>query len=42
MLVAFAGVIEHNVENDLDARGMQRLDHLLEFVYLSTGSLLCA
>ena len=31
-LVAFGGVIEHDVENDLDARPVQRLDHVAELV----------
>jgi len=29
--VALGRVIEHDVENDLDPRGVQRLDHGLEF-----------
>ena len=31
-MVAFGGVIEHDVENDLDAGPMQRLDHVAKFV----------
>ena len=32
MLVALGGVVEHHVENDLDARPVQRLDHVAKFV----------
>ena len=31
-VVALGGVVEHDVENDLDARPVQRLDHVAEFV----------
>ena len=31
-VVAFGGVVEDHVENDLDARPMQRLDHVAELV----------
>ena len=32
-LVAFRGVVEHDVENDFDARPVQRLDHVAELVH---------
>ena len=32
VVVAFGGVVEDDVENDLDARSMQRLDHVAKFV----------
>ena len=31
-MVAFRGVVEHNVENDLDTGPVQRLDHVAKFV----------
>ncbi len=31
-LIAFAGVVEHDIENDFDARFVERFDHLLELV----------
>jgi hypothetical protein len=31
-VIAFRGVVEDDVENDLDARAMQRLDHVAELV----------
>ena len=33
-LVAFAGVVEDDVEDDFDAGGMKCLDHLLELTHL--------
>ena len=33
LMVAFGGVIEHDVENDLDARPVQRLDHVAKLVH---------
>ena len=32
-VVAFGGVVEHDVEDDLDARPVQRLDHVAELVH---------
>ena len=32
-MVAFRGVIEHHVENDFDARPVQRLDHVAKLVH---------
>ncbi len=32
-MVAFGRVIEHDVENDLDARPVQRLDHVAKLVH---------
>ena len=32
VVVAFGGVVEHHVENHLDARPVQRLDHVAELV----------
>ena len=32
-LVTFGGVVEHDVEDDLDARPVQRLDHVAELVH---------
>ena len=32
-VVAFRGVVEHDVENDLDAGAVQRLDHVAKFVH---------
>ena len=32
-MVAFRGVIEHHVENDLDAGAVQRLDHVAKLVH---------
>ena len=31
-MVAFGGVVEDDVENDFDARAVQRLDHVAKFV----------
>jgi hypothetical protein len=31
-VIAFRGVIEHDIENHLDAGAMERLDHVAEFV----------
>ena len=31
-MVAFGGVVEDHIENDLDARAVQRLDHVAKFV----------
>ena len=33
VVVAFGGVIENNIENDFDARPVQRLHHVAKFVY---------
>ncbi len=33
VLVAFGRVVEHDVENDLDPRPVQRLDHVAKFVH---------
>ena len=32
-MVAFRGVIEHDVKNDLDPRPVQRFDHVAKFVH---------
>ena len=37
VLVAFGGVVEDDVEDDLDAGLVQCADHLLEFVHLAAG-----
>ena len=34
-MVAFRGVIEHDVENDLDSRPVQRFDHVAKLVHRS-------
>ena len=39
VMVAFGGVIEHHVENDLDSRPVQRLDHVAKFVHRTQGIL---
>ena len=39
VLVAFGRVVEHDVENDLDAGLVQGADHLLELADLAPGSL---
>ncbi len=39
VVVALGGVVEDDVENDLDARSMQRLDHVAEFVDRPQGIL---
>ncbi len=36
-MVPFCGVVEHDVENDLEPRGVKRVDHRLEFGYLAPG-----
>src|SRR5262245_47454094 len=33
LVVAFGGVIEHDIENHLDAGPVQRLDHVAKFVH---------
>ena len=36
-VVALGGVVEHDVEQDLEAGGVQRLDHRLELGHLAAG-----
>ena len=42
IFVAFAGVIEHDVQDHFDAGAVQRLDHLLELAHLCTRLLVSA
>jgi hypothetical protein len=35
-MIAFGGVVVHDIENHFDAGGVKRLDHLLEFADLTT------
>ena len=35
--ITFRRVVEHDIQNDFDARRVQRLHHLLEFVDLAAG-----